>query len=223
MAKRHCTNCGRSAGTMMRVLVSFNFLAALCLLIFGCTVERPINSFPPVAMILLAILSVVSAVSGLVGGHKWACCLDAFLVLHGINTLCQLILVVVLFTGFQGVVDAIDPKETGRYNRAQVVEVLKAAKWIMLLFMLCEVVALVLSLLLRFVFEDTAAQYDNFDTNNLQEKSQSMQQLRVDVEAGGNRYSSTNNSVYGKLRSKMASKYGSFTHGIKWMKSWFGL
>lgn len=56
----------------------------------------------------------------------------------------------------------------GRYNRAQVVEVLKAAKWIMLLFMLCEVVALVLSLLLRFVFEDTAAQYDNFDTNNLQ-------------------------------------------------------
>lgn len=97
----------------MRVLVSFNFLAALCLLIFGCTVERPINSFPPVAMILLAILSVVSAVSGLVGGHKWACCLDAFLVLHGINTLCQLILVVVLFTGFQGVVDAIDPKETG--------------------------------------------------------------------------------------------------------------
>lgn len=50
-----------------------------------------------------------------------------------------------------------------------------------------------------------------------------MQQLRVDVEAGGNRYSSTNNSVYGKLRSKMASKYGSFTHGIKWKKSWFGL
>uniref|UniRef100_A0A383WD62 Uncharacterized protein n=1 Tax=Tetradesmus obliquus TaxID=3088 RepID=A0A383WD62_TETOB len=223
MAKRRCTNCGRSAGTMMRVLVSFNFLAALCLLIFGCTVERPINSFPPVAMILLAILSVVSAVSGLVGGHKWACCLDAFLVLHGINTLCQLILVVVLFTGFQGVVDAIDPKETGRYNRAQVVEVLKAAKWIMLLFMLCEVVALVLSLLLRFVFEDPSTQYDNFDTNNLQEKSQSMQQLRVDVEAGGNRYSSTNNSVYGKLRSKMASKYGPFTHGIKWKKSWFGL
>jgi hypothetical protein len=98
---------------MMRVLVSFNFFAALCLLIFGCTVERPINSFPPVAMILLAILSVASAISGLVGGHKWACCLDAFLVLHGINTLCQLILVVVLFTGFQGVVDAIDPKETG--------------------------------------------------------------------------------------------------------------
>jgi hypothetical protein len=48
--------------------------------------------------------------------------------------------------------------------------VLKAAKWIMLLFMLCEVVALVLSLLLRFVLEDpaTSAQYDNFDTNNLQ-------------------------------------------------------
>jgi hypothetical protein len=56
----------------------------------------------------------------------------------------------------------------------------------------------------------------------LQEKSQSMQQLRVDVEAGGNRYSTTNNGVYGKLRSKMASKYGSFTHGIKWKKSWFG-
>jgi hypothetical protein len=58
----------------------------------------------------------------------------------------------------------------GRFNRAQVVEVLNAAKWIMLLFMLCEVVALVLSLLLRFVLEDPngPVQYDNFDTNNLQ-------------------------------------------------------
>lgn len=65
-------------------------------------------------MILIAILSVVSAVCGLVGGHKWRCCLDAFLALHGINTLCQLILVIILFSDFQGVVDAIDPKETGK-------------------------------------------------------------------------------------------------------------
>jgi hypothetical protein len=56
----------------------------------------------------------------------------------------------------------------------------------------------------------------------LQEKSASAQQLRVDVEAGGGRYSTTKNSVYGKLRSKMADKYGAFTHGMKWKKSWFG-
>lgn len=205
----------------------------------------------------------------------------------------------------------------GRYNRKQVHEVLQAAKWIMLLFMLCEAVALILSLLLRFVLEDPvlAAQYDNFDTNNLQvrkprsgtaavrsrycschipsspvaapmsafakaivqlysscldssildpcvfkvdaacylplacslhenrcfspaavmqqiptgwqcfgslqDKNLSMQQLRVDVEAGGG-YSTTKNSIYKKLRSKMADKYGSFTHGFKWKKSWLG-
>lgn len=60
-------------------------------------VERPINSFPPVAMILLSFLSLGSAITGLVGGHKWACCLDAFLALHSIDTLCKMILVIVLW------------------------------------------------------------------------------------------------------------------------------
>lgn len=104
MAKRACADCARTAGVALRVLVSLNLLAGICLLVFGTTVERPINSFPPVAMILLAILSVASAVTGLVGGHRWPCCLDAFLVLHSLNTLCQLILVAVLFSNFDGVV-----------------------------------------------------------------------------------------------------------------------
>lgn len=103
MAKRSCADCARTAGVVMRVLVSLNLLAGICLLVFGTTVERPINSFPPVAMILLAVLSFASAITGLVGGHKWACCLDAFLALHSLNTLCQLILVAVLFSDFHSV------------------------------------------------------------------------------------------------------------------------
>ena len=48
-------------------------------------------------MILLSFLSLGSAITGLVGGHKWACCLDAFLVLHSIDTVCKAILVIVLW------------------------------------------------------------------------------------------------------------------------------
>lgn len=48
-------------------------------------------------MILLSFLSLGSAITGLVGGHKWACCLDAFLALHSIDTLCKMILVIVLW------------------------------------------------------------------------------------------------------------------------------
>jgi hypothetical protein len=48
-------------------------------------------------MILLSFLSLASAITGLVGGHKWACCLDAFLALHSIDTLCKMILVIVLW------------------------------------------------------------------------------------------------------------------------------
>jgi hypothetical protein len=46
-----------------------------------------------------------------------------------------------------------------------VTEVLKAAKWLLLLFLLCEAAALVLSLLLRFVLAppNAATAYDNFD------------------------------------------------------------
>eukprot|EP00879_Flechtneria_rotunda_P007175 GHRR01007530.1.p1 GENE.GHRR01007530.1~~GHRR01007530.1.p1 ORF type:complete len:225 (+),score=39.99 GHRR01007530.1:124-798(+) len=224
MARKRCMDSARTAGTVMRVLVCLNFFAALCLLIFGCTVERPINSFPPVAMILLALSSVAAAITGLVGGHKWACCLDAFLVIHGLNTLCQLILVIVLWADFQGVVNAIDPRQTGKYDRAHVTDILKAAKWLMLVFMLCEMAALVLSLLLRFVLDppSLAAQYDNFDEASMQDKSQSISSLRIDVEAGSKKYSTSNNSVYAKIKDKMARKYGDVTH-FKWKKSWFGL
>jgi hypothetical protein len=170
-------------------------------------------------MILMAILSVAAAITGLIGGHKWACCLDIFMALHGLNTLCQIILVGVLWGNFDGVLHAIDPNSTGRYSRERVTEVLKAAKWLMLLFMICQIVALLLSLLLRFVLDPPAQRYDNFDEQNLQEKTLGMQNLRTDVEAAGNRSSKSNNDLYNKIRSKMASKYGQFTHGFKWKKS----
>jgi hypothetical protein len=66
---------------------------------------------------------------------------------------------------FDSVVAAIDPKQTGVFDRDHVIEVLKAAKWLLLLFLLCEAAALVLSILLRFVLAppNAATAYDNFD------------------------------------------------------------
>lgn len=51
------------------------------------------------------------------------------------------------------------------YNLKQVTQVLQAAKWLLLIFLLCEAAALVLSLLLRFWLEpaNPATAYNNFD------------------------------------------------------------
>jgi hypothetical protein len=66
---------------------------------------------------------------------------------------------------FESVVAAIDPRQTGMYNLEQVTQVLQAAKWLLLIFLLCEAAALVLSLLLRFWLEpaNPATAYNNFD------------------------------------------------------------
>lgn len=54
-----------------------------------------------------------------------------------------------------------------------------------------------------------------------QDKTLTMSALRTDIEGGTTRYSTTNNSVYSKVRSKMAAKYGQFSHGVTWKKSWW--
>jgi hypothetical protein len=61
------------------------------------------------------------------------------------------------------VVAAIDPTQSGLYSEARVLQVLQAAKWLLLLFWVCEAAALVLSILLRFVLEPPATAFDNFD------------------------------------------------------------
>jgi hypothetical protein len=51
------------------------------------------------------------------------------------------------------------------YSLKQVTQVLQAAKWLLLIFLLCEAAALVLSLMLRFWLEppNPATAYNNFD------------------------------------------------------------
>jgi hypothetical protein len=53
----------------------------------------------------------------------------------------------------------------------------------------------------------------------MQERTLAMQGLRSDVE--NQKYSTSNNSIYKKITSKMHSKYGAFSQ-VKWKKSWFG-
>ena len=55
--------------------------------------------------------------------------------------------------------------------------------------------------------------------SNMQERTLNMQSLRSDVES--QKYSTTNNSIYKKITSKMQNKYGAFSQ-VKWKKSWFG-
>jgi preprotein translocase subunit SecG len=209
----------------MRVLVALNLVTGLCLIIFGTVLQKPIRSFPPVAFILLGVLSWVSAIVGLVAGHKVPCCLSIFLTMHGLNTLCQAILVVLLHVDREGLVKIIGPPEAdGMYGEKKVNDTMKAASWIMLIFLLLEVLVFMLAVALRYWLDpDPDNIYTNFEQQNQEERTLSMSALRTDVEVGGAQYNAGNNSVYNKLRAKMANKYGQFSHGVSWKpKKWFG-
>lgn len=123
-------------------------------------------------------------------------------------------------TNFGGVVHAIDPGQTGAYSAARVLQVLTAAKWLLLVFLLCEIVSLALALVLRFVLgpQSEAQAYDNFDDANLQERNASMAHLRSDMESAR---VSTTSGAYESVTAKMAKKYGAFSNGIKWKRGWF--
>lgn len=98
-------------------------------------------------------------------------------------------------------------------------QVLRGAQVLLPLFATCSAAVLVLALLLRFVLPPDASTIDEFDVENMQERAQSAQALRGDVESA--RWSTTRNSVYGKLRNKLAKKYGTLTHGVKFEpRSW---
>jgi predicted tellurium resistance membrane protein TerC len=89
MAIRKCASCTAKTAHFMRSLVAVNCVIGLLLIAFGGSLEKPMNSFPSVAMVLLGILCWVSAVVGLLAGHKYACCLTVFLVMHGFNIMMQ--------------------------------------------------------------------------------------------------------------------------------------
>ncbi len=131
--------------------------------------RKPIVDFPAVAMVLMGVLSLISAIIGLMSGQKWKCCLTVFLALHGLNTIFQIALVASLWFNLDGVRSALDPKHTGAYDAAHMTRVLQAARVVMLLFVLCEITTFVLAILMRFVLkEDPTAAYNNFDEENLQ-------------------------------------------------------
>lgn len=216
-------DCARHTGLVMRVMVCVNFLAGLCYLIFACTVEFPVQSFPAVGMVLLGVLSFIVAIIGIVGSYHKRVCLGCFLVLGGVATVLQMALVISLHENFEGVLNKVDPHKEGKYDREHVSKVLEAAKWVLMIFLLVEILNLFFAILLRYCIPpDPLGAYDNFDAQQQEERMLSMQSLRRDMEMGRTATVAANTKSYDRLRSKMASKYGQFTHGMEWKKkSWF--
>ena len=225
MAKRTCAFCARRSGLAMRVCMIANLIAGISLIAFACSVQFPITTLPAVGMLLLGILSVLSTIAGLIGSWHTRICLTAFLFMGGVSTFFQMVLVIAMHVNFDGVLADLDPHTEGKYSRENVAKVLESAKWAMLVFLLLEMVTLVLAVLLKyFIPADPLGDYDNFDEAVASERMISMQALRSDIE-GRARPSSPGSGVsktYDKLRGKMSSKYGQFSHGVEWKKkSWF--
>lgn len=106
-----CASCGGAANaTVLRALAGVNVVAGLVLIIFGSTVERPINSAPTVCMILLGVFSWLTAATGMLGSTRAGarcCCLDVFLALDGVHALLTGVLVLELWLNFDGLLAAI--------------------------------------------------------------------------------------------------------------------
>lgn len=65
------------------------------------------------------------------------------------NTVLFAVLVGELHLNHEGLLAAIDPRHTGRYSAATVGRVLRAAQWLLLLFLAVQVAALGVALLVR--------------------------------------------------------------------------
>jgi hypothetical protein len=91
-----------------------------------------------------------------------------------------------------------DPHRTGKFDEKHIRQVLRAAQWLILLFLLVQIAALVVALLMRFFIRgDGGEDATNFAAEELAERVVSMQHLRTDVEGG--RGSSVRNQKYNKV------------------------
>ena len=100
---RGCQDCGRHVGTVLRVGVAINFLAGICLIAFGASIQFPVQSLPAVSMILLGVLCLLSGIVGIIASGKRKLWLTVYLALGGISTLLQMILVICLFADYDQV------------------------------------------------------------------------------------------------------------------------
>jgi len=76
----------------MRTLAGLNLASGVCLIAFGTQAQFPIRDFPAVAMILMGVLALLTGVVGLFGSNRWRCCLTAFLGMHGLNLILEIVL-----------------------------------------------------------------------------------------------------------------------------------
>jgi hypothetical protein len=145
-------SCARFTAHAMRACVAVNMLAGLLLIIFGCVVQYPVVSLPTAGMVILGVFSMVASVFGCIGSCHYKVCvaiafssrdthqvwwrrnghqvfLLIFLILGGLSTFLQMILVISLHVSFDKVLDKLDPhKADTNFNRADVAKDLNAAR-----------------------------------------------------------------------------------------------
>ena len=210
---------------ILKALICVNFAAAIFYISFGCSAQFPIKSFSIVAMILLGTLAGVVGIIGLVGSHFRKILSCAFLPLHGLSIILQLVFVVRLNQHFQSFVSNLDPQNpASNWDKAHAEKVLTAAKVLLILVLLVEIFTLVATILVVWFLPADSVTYSRFQDGGGESAEQmiSMQNLRSNIEKADQSSSSTGNKIYDKIRSKMVSKYGKYSHTPHWKRGWFG-
>lgn len=143
------TRCGGACacGTawLLRFLLVAGVFEGLALVIFGAVVERPVTSTPTVCMILLGVYHWATSALGLAGASRVPCTLELFIGAGVVGGVLSVVLVAELWLNHDGVLAAVGPHATPPFTSAHVGRVLRAAQWLLLLFLIVRIVALALA------------------------------------------------------------------------------
>lgn len=196
---------------LMRFFLVMEFLIGALFIVFGIVLQAPPTTAVPIGLVVLGALTVINSLFGCVGSCYFRSLLTVYLVIGTILTAGQAVLVFYIFgntnkvasqiSGYNGTNTALDGAVTvGDFNSVK--KDLNIAKWVLLVFICCEIVSLIVAFIMRCCV-DPEGHYNNFNDEEARYNTQ-MNQMPA-AGAGG--------AAYDSAKTGIASKYGMYKAG----------
>ncbi|KAK9797366.1 hypothetical protein WJX73_004918 [Symbiochloris irregularis] len=187
---------------------------------FGFALQAPAKSFVPVCLVLIGILTLVASVFGYIGARFRPAYLLYYLIVAGVATFLQLVILLCIFFAENKVATAIQMESsTDASTRNYIVTQLTVGKWIFIWMCAGELIALGIALGMYL-----SGKVEGVYARMTPEEQHSQHTLELNsIKTGmGHSGQSTGN----KLAARLQAKYGGsamedFMKGRRWY-NWFG-
>jgi hypothetical protein len=194
---------------LMRFFLVMEVLVGIAFIIIGLVLQTPPKAAVPICLIILGGLTLCNAFFGCIGSCYYRALLSVYLMIGTLLTIAQAVLVFYIFGKETKVVNDIsgyrsdDPNNIINIGSANHVrKEVNVAKWILLVFVCCELVSLFIAFIMRFCV-DPEGHYSNFDDEEARYNTQMNQ-----MPNGASRQDSK--AAYDSARANIANKYGAF-------------